>query len=488
MEWTFTRPFWSERLFPPQTAYNLTTRRNAFLLTILICTALPIGFTQITALTFVWNPQVVKADVELYDIKLINEAGYYADPQNLTVGERVTVRYVYKNNTDCKIYIEGYNDDKSKIGGVYAIPAGGTVNINGASFTVPNKREFSVWGGVYLEGAGIYNTSYESDGLNNTSILLCKSKHPLTLSPITPNASYREGTDVFTSYWLKNGYSDNYIPSSNITIRFRVYNASGTLIKTATKTQAIVPGNDKNLVYFKWKVPTGLNYRNVTVKADILDGGKYYNLVSKTYSTIPYLKYTTPDTRYEEKAPTEFNVSATPSEVYEFASWWEYTYTGNRFVKKTYGAGINNRGQNSITPKSGASSGVRNGSWEMKSGYGFSVKAAVGTLNVSGYQTPSANMYTGVQYAYITIPEYGYKYASGKCRTLEKSGSYWVLPENGSYGRLHFTPLWFPDGNYDAWIMQSDMWTPSGMVKAGRSTNTIVIKDSAYDDWHIGRK
>lgn len=46
---------------------------------------------------------VVKADVELYDIKLINEAGYYTDPQNLTVGEKVTIRYIYKNNTDCKI-------------------------------------------------------------------------------------------------------------------------------------------------------------------------------------------------------------------------------------------------------------------------------------------------------------------------------------------------------------------------------------------------
>lgn len=68
---------------------------------------------------------VVKPDVELYDIKLIGVNGYYADPQNLTVGEKVTIRYIYKNNTDCRIYVEGFNDDKSKISGVYAIPAGG---------------------------------------------------------------------------------------------------------------------------------------------------------------------------------------------------------------------------------------------------------------------------------------------------------------------------------------------------------------------------
>lgn len=431
---------------------------------------------------------IVKADVELYDIKLIGANGYYADSQNLTVGEKVTVQYIYKNNTDCKVYVEGYNDDKSKINGVYAIPAGGTINVIGATFTVPNKRDFSVWGGVYLEGAGIYNTSYESNGANNTKTLNCKSKHPLTLIPITPNASYRESTDVITSYWLQNSYSDNYTPSSDITIRFRVYNASGTLIKTATKTQAIVPGNDKNLVYFKWTVPTGLNYGRVTIKADILDGGTYYNLVSKTYATIPYLKYTTPDTQYEEKAPTGFSIPSIPSDVYEFASWWEYEYKSGRFVKTTYGIGINKYGTNTITPKDGATAVIADGQWQMKSGYGFSVEIASGTLNVSDYTVPSSNMYTSAQYAYITFPEYGYTYNYGKCRTLDKSGNYWILPENGSYGRLHFTPLWYPDGDYTAWVMQSDMWTPSGMIRFGRSTKTIVIKDSAYDDWYAGRR
>lgn len=431
---------------------------------------------------------VVKADVELYEIKLIGEDGFYVNPQNLTIGERVTIRYVYKNNTGCKIYVDGYNNDRVKMNGVYSIPAGGTVKVDGPSFTVPNERNFSVWGGVYLEGAGLYNTSYETDHLNNTCVLFCETKHPLTLSPITPNAKYHERTNVITSYWLQNGYSDDYTPANNISIRFRVYNASGTLIKTETKTQAVVPGNDKNLVYFKWTVPSALNYGNVTIKADILDGGVYYNLVTKSYSTMPYLKYTTPDTWYEEKAPTGFTVSSTPSEISEFASWWEYRYEGGRFVKKAYGIGININGVNAITPKGGATSELKNGKWTMKSGYGFAVQSAIGTMSVRGYLTPTAAMCTGVQYAYITLPEYGYAYASGKYRTLEKSSGYWVLPTNGSYGRYHFTPLWFPDGNYDGWIMQSDMWTPSGMIKAGRSTNTIVIKDSAYDDWYASRK
>ena len=431
---------------------------------------------------------IIKADVELSEIKLIGSNGYYVDPQDLTVGETVTIRYIYKNNTDCKVYVEGFNDDKSKISGVYSIPAGGTINVNGQSFTVPNKRDFTIWGGVYLEGAGIYNTSYESNGSNNTKTLSCKTKNPLTLTPITPNASYREGTNVITSYWLLNNSLDNIIPSNNITIRFRVYNASGTLIKTATQTQAVVPGNDKNLVYFKWTVPTGLNYGQVIIKADIMEAGVYYNLVSKTYSTIPYLKYTTPDTRYEEKAPSGFKIPSTPSAVSELATWWEYRYEGGKFVKKTYGIKINNSGVNSVTPDASSTGELKSGKWTMKSGYGFTVSVAIGTINTSGYLTPDSSMYTGVQYAYITVPEYSYAYASGKCRTLEKSGSNWVLPVNGSYGRVHFTPLWFPDGNYTPVITQSDMWTPAGMIKAARTTNTIVIKDSAYDDWYEGHR
>lgn len=443
--------------------------------------------TSHTTETSTYYIPIVKADVELYEIKLIDKDGYYADPTDLTVSDKLTIRYVYKNNTDCKVYVEGYNDDKSKIPGVYAIPAGGTINVDGMTFTVPNERDFTIWGGVYLEGAGIYNTSYESNGTNNTKTLTCNSKLPLTLTPITPNAAYRESTDAITSYWLNNSSSYNYKPSDSITIRFRVYSPSGTLIKTTTKTQAIVPANDKNLVYFKWTVPTGLNGTEVTIKADILEDGEYYGLETKSYSTIPYYKYSTPDTQYEEKAPTGFSIQSAPSEVYERATWWEYRYESGKFVKKNYGIGISSWGD-AVTPDSRSTAELIGGKWTMKSGYGFTVKASTGTQSISGYLTPDSSMCTGVQYAYITVPEYKYAYASGKCRTLEKSGSYWVLPSNWTYGRVHFTPLWYPDGSYTAYIMQSDLWTPAGMIRAGHAANKITIKDSAYDDWYVGRK
>ena len=63
----------------------------------------------------------------------------------------------------------------------------------------------------------------------------------------------------------------------------------------------------------------------------------------------------------------------------------------------------------------------------------------------------------------------------------------WNFPSNGSYGNVHFTPIWYPNGNYTVSVTLSDLWTPAGMITKTVNTNTIRIIDSAYDDWHVGR-
>jgi len=426
-------------------------------------------------------------DVELTEIRLVDEDGYYIDPTALEAGETVTVQYAYKNNTACTVYVNGYNSDRVQLSGIYSIPSGGTIYVNGYTFSVPNERTFYIWGGVYLEGAGIYNTSYESNGTNNAQTLTCKVNLPLRLSPIEPNAEYREGTDVITSYWLTNRYSDDYTQGDNVTVRFRVYNSSGALIASSTKTQAVVPGNDKNLVYFKWSVPTGLNYSKVTIRADILQYGVSYNTITKSYLTCPYTYSAAPDTQFEGSAPNGYSIPSEPAVKSGNATWWEYDYTNGAFTKIYYGIGIYNGGTNTITPATGATAVLTGDSWTMKSGYGISLKAYNALSSISGYRFPSSSAYTSVQYAYATFPEYGYSSLYGRCRTLEKYGSYWCFRQNGSYGRVHFTPLWYPDGRYTVNVIKSDCWTPSGMLTASVATNTITIKDSAYDDWFVGR-
>lgn len=166
---------------------------------------------------------IVKPDVALEDIRLVNEDGEYVDPQKLEVADEITVRYVYKNNTDCTVYVKGYMDGGSQIPGTYAIPANGTIEIKGYTFTVPNKRTFTIWGGVYLDTVERGNTDYETDPYNNAWALVCRSNHPVKITPITPNAPYRENTRVISSFYIKNQSYDDYTPSSDLKVKFTVY-------------------------------------------------------------------------------------------------------------------------------------------------------------------------------------------------------------------------------------------------------------------------
>lgn len=430
---------------------------------------------------------VVKSDVALTKITLVDSSTKATlDSNNLKAGQSVLVRYTYKNNTDVKVYVEGFKNDKTKINGVYAIPANSSITVDGYSFIVPNKRNINIWGGVYLEGMGIYNTDYESNGSNNALTLACKVKHPLTLEPITPNADYRENTEVITSYWLKNSYSDDYTPAEDVSIKFCVYKGSN-LIYSYTKTKAIVPGNDINHIYFKWKVPIGFNNADVKITAEIIDDGASYNKVTKYYSTIPYKIVQTPDTQFEKKGPSGFSIPADTSTRGTACEWWEYVYENGKFVQKQYYTGLTSYSIK-IEPKNTQTATKSGSTWYMNSGYAITMSLNNGTTaSKSGFSTAPANSYTLPQYGIAYFPEYSYSKDSGKITTLVLSGGKWIFSATGSYGNVHFTPLWYPDGNYIVRVELSDMWTPAGMMRNEYKSNRIFIKDSAYDDWYVGR-
>ena len=116
----------------------------------------------------------------------------------------------------------------------------------------------------------------------------------------------------------------------------------------------------------------------------------------------------------------------------------------------------------------------------MKSGYGFN--ADVGTaVSTNGSAT-------GVQTVVGLFPEFKYdKY----CRLLDRlTGGFsaaFQFKENlySMYKqRVHFTPIWYPDGAYKTQLVVFDAWTPDGMLVTDVS-DTITISGNVYDDWHI---
>ncbi|MCM1508432.1 MAG: InlB B-repeat-containing protein [Ruminococcus flavefaciens] len=354
------------------------------------------------------------------------------------------------------------------------------------SSTKPTRTgyTFSKWN-TKADGTGTnYNSGAKyTQNANLTLYAQWNSARTLSLEAVTPNAPYRENTDVITSFNLVNGGTKNCIPGDNVSVVFKVYKDS-TVIKTVTLNNAVVPANDKNLLYFKWKVPTNIGSSTIYVGGEIVENGSSYGLVKKSYSTCQYTVSTTPDTQYEISAPSGFTRPSVPASSNSTKTWSVYTYENSAFKKTSYGIGFSSDAPK-IVPAASANATQSSGVWTMKSGYGIEMSFANGVKAVSGYTMPSADSYTVSQYAIAKFPEFSYLTSVNKYRTLELVSDKWVFRSNSSYGRLHFTPLWYPDGAYTVAVEQSDLWTPAGMITRKVNTNSITIKGSAYDDWYI---
>jgi len=401
------------------------------------------------------------------------------------------------------LYVNGFNDDKSQIDGIFKVPARGKIYVEGKDFIVPDTRSFNIWGGVYLEGAGIYNTEWERNGTNNAKTLECKVNRRLDLIPIEPNAPYREKTDVVTSYWLVNSSSIDYIPGEGITVRFRAYKPNGALLYE-TQKDVIVPADDKNIAFFRWSVPEGYNGNNVKVEACIVYEGTEYKKSTNNYATVPYYMYTTPDTQFEKTAPVGFHVMTEPGVNNTHISWWRYEYDGEDFYKTKFTLKIRDNSTASVSPATGFSATKTNRIWTMRSGYGISMTAnplysysnrviyrSDPDTTLVGTDVVTDAEFTGAQYIVSTFPEYYFKVGEGVSRTLVKknaTATTWCFDVNGTYGRTHFIPLYFPDGSYYVSNFQSDCWTPAGMISNMALSNETKIEHSAYDDWYIGSR
>jgi hypothetical protein len=150
---------------------------------------------------------------------------------------------------------------------------------------------------------------------------------------------------------------------------------------------------------------------------------------------------------------------------------WKYDFTN---YKATLSANMN------LYPDS-KSPTARNKT--MKSGYGVNVDVST---NIHS-NAPSSHI-TYAQNVISYFPEFNYQ-------------SYWRLLDMTRYGnfefkknkystysnRVHFTPVWYPDGIYKVYAEVIDMWTPEGMLRVNLDDD-INIDGNLFQDWHIGPK
>jgi len=320
-----------------------------------------------------------------------------------------------------------------------------------------------------------------------------------SIQSITPNAAYREGSEVITSFTISTDTDYDILPGNKVNVTFTVDYSDGkqnVIITKQTKAGVVMPAEGENLVWFKWLVPEGTAGTRVFCTATIegSDGTEEKttedNVVMTSTVVSSRNSSDTPDTTFESSVPAYYLNEAAPNDISEKAIWKVWEYDGTGLVEKTYGISVSDSVA-IITPDSGAFSSIfEEGQWIMRSGYGITIEYKTEFSIISGIELPSSDAYTDSQYVCVYYPEFNYSVETCEYSTLEKADGVWQFVENintNDNDRLHFTPLWFPDGEYIVYVVAEDIWTPAGMIRDCRKSNTIVIDGSVYDDWYIGR-
>lgn len=297
-------------------------------------------------------------------------------------------------------------------------------------------------------------------------------KFPSSLVP-APEATvsdytYHTNIDVITAITVKGGISD---PDNPVIVTFTI---NGTKYKV---NNIYYPNGSSQLVWVKWHTPS--TSQNMTIPVEIKRGTK------TTKKTIKVKIEGLTDNPPPDPGPNDrnpyFTQGSLPNQSEKnSASWtvWESYKSGGvwKHRKKSYSASL--KLTMNITPDGKVP--TRSGK-QMKSGYGYN------NLTTASVTTTQSSAVTGAQNAITKFPEFQYEtYSRLLERTIGGLNAKFEFKKNlySTYNRrVHFSPVWYPDGAYTAHTYVMDCWTPVGMLK-GNVTDTLTIKGSVYDDWH----
>lgn len=342
------------------------------------------------------------------------------------------------------------------------------------------------------------NHESETDPNNNavrTTISVRRPAYGISFAPMNGAGSpYYEGMTVVTTYVILNDGSENVTPENGLTARFTV-SSNGTILTEQTKDSVVIPSDSSNLVYFHWTVPQDFAGKTVNCACvleteiplsgdDPTDNRASFSTVVQAYPTSQ-----TPDTRYDRTAPADYAQTEPLTASKNTMKWNEWIWKNGGFVLKRYGITFTDA-VSIVTPdESCASAAQENGTWVMRSGYGFSLRVMPTVTVLPGYEMPPSDAYSEVQAVYATFPEFGYSTVTGKYRTLEQTDGVFAFTENPADNgkRTHFIPLYVADGDYTVSVTATQVWTPAGVLTSRSNAVSIRIKGSIYDDYYVGQ-
>ena len=392
----------------------------------------------------------------------------------------VTLQPTDTGGSGVKSYIYRISSDNGNTWGAWSAvkvgPASTAVTLTGSGTAVIQAQ--------VTDNAG--NVGTVTSGLYQLGVTLNISLQP-------PNAGYLTDTDVITSARVKDLNDGGITPDMNATVQLTVKKSDGSVYTSQSKAM-ICPGNDSNLIWFRWHTPAAADTLTVTATINC-NAAAASSVLADTLNwdvKVP-TENTPPATAFTDKPPTWFSPQTPPgSGLPSSLSWSDYIYQGGTFVQRKYTASLS--ASLSTTPSKNASGSVRietatdtGGVWQMKSGYPVNEQATSGvTVSSTTGAAVDAQCATPAQLAEGRYPEFNYWYG-GYFRLFEpiSNGSFQLRqnPYSQYNDRVHYTPVWFPDGPYTTLVTVSQAWTPAGAMGAD-ATDTLQISGALPQDWY----
>ena len=318
-------------------------------------------------------------------------------------------------------------------------------------------------------------------------IVRFEEQPPEQPEPTDYDYEYRVDTDVITPVTLYAGSEIN--PDGPATVTFTIKGS------TYRMSNIVIPEGDSQLAWVKWHTPSEPQDITITVRTN---RGTLSQTTIKA-KVVDLSSNDPPDPKATDTAGS-WRPSGVPGrEEKSYAAWsvwwaqwhpyWVWHSTGDDdgywvdegwydFFRDNYSASMIATTRIEPDEKNPTASGST-----MKSGYGIN-----NTVTATVSTSAPMSHYTYGQTAVSYFPEFNYttywrlldRLSSGRTARFQFAENIYSTYKQ----RVHFSPVWIPDGSYTVNTHVMDIWTPAGMLCANL-TDSVTISGSLYDDWHI---
>lgn len=421
----------------------------------------------------------------VYSLPDLAVSSLTTDKSTYEAGDTVTVIAIAANlgytpvtSTTMKLEISGVGTQSKAVSSLAANGGTRTVTFTFTAPTALNNQIITLKATVDPD-----NTVAESNENNNTrtATLTVNALRPDITITNTTVQNWYAGKEAVVSATIKNLTAQ---PVPSVSIRFSV----GTIMMTESIP---VAGNGTNLAVFRFTVPPAGNY-TASFAADPSGQLGETNESNNTWSgpvtvvNLPPSTVIDPDNIEMKQQYDVYGLKELPpTSNSDYYTWQEERLVNGNYVTENFWARLTTTF--ALSPDSRITKASKPDT--MESGFGAQVQCT--TTLTSNYDHPEDLI--GPQMVWVLNPESGYgqtsdwqnvrdtlETQSGQAGDWSITWQYAGNPYSSIASRLHYTPLWFPDGAYTVLAQAFYGWSPVGQLY-DYTTSSVTIDGSMYD-------